>query len=341
MGQIDSGHVAFANPRQDWLALVMEDVVDPSRPIVDPHHHLWDRPYSRYMSEECLADVHSGHAIAASVYVECKSMYRKEGPENRRSIGEVEFANSVARSSETAHAGSSRICAGIVGSTDFRALGDEAEEILALLIEAGGGRLKGIRQSSNWTADRAISDRPRHLLLDEEFRRGFSWLNRLGLSFDAFLFYPQSPDLVDLAHAFPDTEIVLDHLGGPIEIAKCGVLQEQAFEEWRASIREAAKCPNVSIKLGGLGMKHSGFDFYSRETPLTSDQVAAAWRPLVETAIETFGVKRSMFESNFPPDKGSISYRVLWNAFKKITASFSADEKNSLFSGTAKTFYRL
>jgi len=341
-----AANMAYGDPREDWLALMTEDVVDPLRIIVDAHHHLWDRSGSRYMLEEFLTDVDdAGHAIAATVYVECRSMYRREGPANRRSIGEVEFASDVAKASEASRDASIRVCSGIVGRTDFRALGNEAEEILGSLIEKGNRGLRGIRQSSNWTDDKeispAIDDRPRYLLLDEEFRRGFSWLNRFGLSFDAFLFHPQIPDLIDLAHTFPDTKIVLDHLGGPIGIVKGGSLQQRAFDHWQFLIREVAKCPNVSIKLGGLGMKYPGFEFYSRKSPLTSDQIAKAWRPFIETAIEAFGVKRSMFESNFPPDKGSCSYRILWNAFKKITTLYSEDEKNDLFSETAKQFYRL
>jgi predicted TIM-barrel fold metal-dependent hydrolase len=346
MEQKEAVNMAYANPREDWLTSMTEDVVDPHRIIVDAHHHLWDRPGARYMLEEFLTDVDdAGHAIAATVYVECRSMYRREGPANRRSIGEVEFASDVAKASEASRDASIRVCSGIVGRTDFRALGNEAEEILGSLIEKGNGGLRGIRQSSNWTDDKeispAIDDRPRYLLLDEEFRRGFSWLSWFGLSFDAFLFHPQIPDLIDLAHTFPDTTIVVNHLGGPIGIVRGGSLQKCAFDHWQLLIKELAKCPNVSIKLGGLGMKYSGFEFYSRISPLTSDQVAEAWRPLVETAIEAFGVKRSMFESNFPPDKGSCGYRILWNAFKKITMSYSEDEKNDLFSGTAKECYRL
>jgi len=335
----------FANPREDWLALVDEDVADPGRIIVDSHHHFWDLPVSRYMVEEFLADVNSGHAISSSVYVECKSMYRSDGPMNRRSVGEVEFVRSVAEASENDHVGSSRICSAIVGGVDFRTLGDEAEDILVSLVEAGKGRLRGIRQPSNWTADRTIGpvmpDRPPYLLLDEKFRQGFFWLSRVGLSFDAFIFHPQIPDLIDLATAFPDTKIVLDHLGGPIGVVRSETLQEDVFNEWRVLINELAKCPNVSIKLGGLGSKFAGFDFHSREKPPSSDQAAEAWRPFIETAIEAFGTKRSMFESNFPPDKGTCSYRTLWNAFKKIAASFSEDEKDDLFSGTARAFYRL
>lgn len=333
----------FSNPRAEWLALVEEEIVEPSRVIVDPHHHLWERPGSRYLADDFLADASSGHAVSASVFVECKSSYRQQGPANRRSLGEVEFASDIAEAA--AASGSIGICRGIVAGTDFRALGQESEEIFNSFLKLGKGRLRGFRQPSSWTENAAISsifpDMPRYLLLDERFRDGFSGLGRLGLSFDAFLFHPQIPDLIDLANAFPETKIVLDHLGGPLAIASAGDLRREVFDDWLAAIRELSRCANVSIKLGGLGMNYPGFDFHLRERPPGSDELARCWRPLIDAAIEAFGTKRSMFESNFPPDKSTCSYQVLWNAFKKITASFSEDEKNDLFNGTATAFYRL
>jgi predicted TIM-barrel fold metal-dependent hydrolase len=345
MQQSKDANMAYADVREDWLGKLREEILDPHRVIVDAHHHLWDRDRSRYLLEEFLTDARSGHAITASVYVECRSMYRLDGPKECRSLGEVEFANGVAEQCETESVGKIRVCGAIVGRTDLRALRNQAEEILRAFVAVGGGRLRGIRQSSNWTDNSEVSpeipDRPRGLLLSDEFRHGFSWLNKLQLAFDAFLFHPQMAELIDLAQEYPDTKIILNHLGGPIGISRGGRIDKQVFSEWRTQLRSAAKCPNIFVKVGGLGMKYSGFSFHSKKSPPNSCQLRDAWHPLIETAVDAFGTKRSMFESNFPPDKGAYSYNVLWNAFKRITSAYSEDEKDDLFSRTAAAAYRL
>jgi predicted TIM-barrel fold metal-dependent hydrolase len=178
-------------------------------------------------------------------------------------------------------------------------------------------------------------------LLDSTFRKGFACLAPLGLSFDAWLFHPQLPEFVDLARAFPDTKIVLDHCGGPVGLGRFAGRREETFPLWKASIQEVAKCPNVSVKLGGLAMRLLGFDFHERSKPPSSEQAAAAWRPYIETCIEAFGPQRCMFESNFPPDKGQCSYQVIFNAFKRIAAQYGEAEKTALFSKTAADVYRL
>ena len=212
-------------------------------------------------------------------------------------------------------------------------------------IAAGQGRFRGIRHSSAWDADADVAGmyatRPRGLLLDTTFRKGFACLAPLGLSFDSWLFHPQIGELTDLARAFPDTKIVLDHCGGPIGIGGYANRRDEIFVGWKASIREIAKCPNVVVKLGGLAMRLLGYDFHERPMPPSSEDAAAAWRPYIETCIEAFGPGRCMFESNFPPDKGQCSYQVIFNAFKRIAASYSEPEKAALFSRTAADFYRL
>lgn len=330
--------------RPDWLSQHSEDIIDPDREIVDAHHHLWDRPAGRYLLNEMLADVNEGHNIVASVYVDCGSMYRTDGPEELRPVGEVEFANGIAAMSESGSYGKARLCAGIVSSADLL-LGSKIQSVLEAQIAAGGGRFRGIRRVSSWDADedlmRGLVKRPPGLLLDPRFREGFACLGKLGLSFDAFLFHPQIPELIDLARAFPDTRIVLDHGGGPIGRASYAKNPQDTFGIWQTHIRELAKCHNVWVKLGGLGMRLSGFDFDQKARPPSSEELARAWDPYIETCIEAFGADRSMFESNFPPDKSSCSYAVLWNAFKRIAASYSESEKVALFSGSARTFYRL
>jgi predicted TIM-barrel fold metal-dependent hydrolase len=334
----------YADPREDWLAQRREEIIDPQRPIVDPHHHLWDRGGQRYLIEEMTDDIASGHNIVATVYVDCRSMYRAIGPEAFRPVGEVEFANGVAAMSASGGYGKAAICAGIVSHVNLL-LGDDARPVLEAEIAAGNGRFRGIRHSSAWDADPEVAGmyatRPKGLLLDPAFRRGFACLAPLDLSFDAWLFHPQIGELIDLARAFPDTRIVLDHCGGPAGIGRYAGRRDEVFQVWKASIMETAKCPNVTVKLGGLAMRLLGYDFHERPMPPSSAEVAAAWRPYIETCIEAFGPERGMFESNFPPDKGQCSYQVIFNAFKRIAAQYSEAEKAALFSKTASDFYRL
>jgi len=334
----------YADPRPDWLALRKEEVLDPQRLIVDPHHHLWDRGGQRYLIEDMVDDIASGHNIIATVYVEARSMYRASGPEALRPVGEVEFANGVAAMSASGGYGPAAICAGIVGHVNLL-LGEGARAVLEAEMIAGNGRFRGIRHSAAWDADADVAGmyatRPKGLLLDPTFRKGFACLAPLGLSFDAWLFHPQIGELTDLARAFPDTKIVLDHCGGLLGIGSYANRREEIFANWKTSIEEIAKCPNVVVKLGGLAMRLLGYDFHERPLPPSSEQAAAAWRPYIETCIEAFGPERGMFESNFPPDKGQCSYQVIFNAFKRIAAQYSETEKTALFSKTATDFYKL
>ena len=334
----------YADPQPDWLALRQEEALDPTRPIVDPHHHLWDRGDQRYLIEEITSDIASGHNVIATVYVEARSMYRAKGPESLRPVGEVEFANGVAAMSASGGYGPAAVCAGIVGHVNLL-LGPDARPVLEAEIVAGQGRFRGIRHSSAWDADPDVAGmyatRPNGLLLDPTFRKGFACLAPMGLSFDAWLFHPQIGEFTDLARAFPDTRIVLDHCGGPVGIGRYANRREEILAGWKASIWQLAKCPNVVVKLGGLAMRLLGYDFHQRSMPPSSEELAAAWRPYLETCIEAFSPERCMFESNFPPDKGQCSYQVIFNTFKRIAAQYSEAEKTALFSKTAMDFYRL
>ena len=334
----------YADPREDWLAQYTEEIIDPARPIVDPHHHLWDRGGQRYLIEEMTDDIASGHNIIATVYVDCRSMYRAEGPEAFRPVGEVEFANGVAAMAASGAYGTAAICAGIVSHVNLL-LGDDAKAVLEAEIAAGNGRFRGIRHSAAWDEDPNVAGmyatRPKGLLLNSNFRRGFACLAPLGLSFDAWLFHPQIGELADLARAFPGTRIVLDHCGGPVGLGRFAGKRQETFRAWKASIQDVAKCDNVVVKLGGLAMCLLGYDFHRRPQPPSSEELAAAWRPYVETCIEAFGPERCMFESNFPPDKGQCSYQVIFNTFKRLASQYSEAEKTALFSGTAKDVYRL
>jgi predicted TIM-barrel fold metal-dependent hydrolase len=334
----------YADPREDWLALHTEEIIDPTCPIVDPHHHLWDRSDVRYLIDEITDDIASGHNIIATVYVEARSMYRSSGPEAFRPVGEVEFVNGMAAMAASGAYGKTQICAGIVGHVNLF-LGDGAKAVLEAEIAAGGGRFRGIRHSAAWDADPNVahfySTRPKGAMLDPTFRKGFACLAPLGLSYDGWLFFPQLSEFVDLARAFPDTKMCLDHCGGVVGIGSYANRREELFPVWKKSIQEAAKCSNVVVKLGGLAMTLPGFGFENLPKPPSSEQAAAAWKPYIETCIEAFGPDRCMFESNFPPDKGTCSYQVIFNAFKRLAANASEAEKTALFSKTATDFYRL
>ncbi len=240
--------------------------------------------------------------------------------------------------------GKTRVCAGIVGYADL-ALGAAVEKVLDAQITAGGGRFRGIRFITATHPDQATWGsavlRPAGLLMDRQVREGFARLAPLGLSFDAWMYHTQLGELADLARAFPATPIVLDHVGGPIGLGRYAGKRDEVFAEWSAGIRELAQCPNVHVKLGGLGMHMFGFTMHAQELPPSSEELATLWRPYIETCIAAFGPQRAMFESNFPVDKGSCGYAVLWNAFKRIAAGCSAAEKEALFAGTARRFYRL
>lgn len=327
-----------------WLERRREEILEPDLPICDPHHHLWDFPTNRYLLPELLADTGSGHRIERTVFIECTAFYRADGPEALRVTGETEFVNGAAAMAASGRYGATRACAGIVGYADLTR-GAAAEEVLAAHVAAGNGRFRGIRHAAGWDASPDVQNShtqpPAELYRRSDFRAGFAKLRQFGLSFDVWLYHPQLADVADLADAFPDQPMVLDHVGGPLGIGPYEGRRDEIFPRWRQSIRELARRPNVSVKLGGLGMKICGFAFHKRPEPPSSEELAALWRPYVETCIEAFGAERAMFESNFPVDKVSCSYAVLWNAFKRLAQGASAAEKAALFRGTAMRFYRL
>ncbi len=338
-----------------------EAILEPELPIVDPHHHLWDRrayvaqgpehpfmtaiaPAARYLLDELLADTGSGHNVTATVFVECGAFYKADGPVELRPVGETEVVNGVAAMSASGLYGDMRACAGIVGRADLL-LGDAVTRVLEAHVTAGGGRFRGIRNSASFDTDNEVLGPLNRvqagLYRDATFREGFRRLAPLGLSFDAWLLEPQLPDVIDLARAFPDTTIVLDHVGTPLGRASYDGRLPERFPIWKANIQELARSSNAVVKLGGLAMAFCNFPSFLAEPRAPSEQLAREWGPYIETCIEAFGPNRCMFESNFPVDLGSCSYATLWNAFKHIAKAASADEKTALFSGTAKQVYRL
>jgi predicted TIM-barrel fold metal-dependent hydrolase len=337
----------MTNNHDEWLKLTTEQPIEPDLPICDAHHHLWhrpstqDRPGSRYLFEELLDDVGSGHNIVKTVFVQCGSMYRKDGPEEMKPVGETEFVQGVAAMSASGQYGPTEVAAGIVGYADLT-IGDAIAPMLEAHIRAGRN-FRGIRYMTSWedNPEFPIYAKAPHMLMDPGLRRGFACLERYGLSFDAWLHHTQLMELVDLARVFPDTPIILDHIGGPILIGSYAGKREEVFEEWKRGIAELATCPNVVVKLGGIGLPLLGFGWHERSAPPGSAEMAEATAPYYLWCIERFGVDRCMFESNFPVDKRTCSYTVLWNAFKIMTKDFSAQERAALFHDTAAKVYRL
>jgi L-fuconolactonase len=332
------------NPDPAWVAKLNEPALEPELPIVDPHHHLWQRTGNDYLFHDLLADTKTGHNIVATVFVDCHSMYRKEGPAELRCTGETEFANGVAAMSASGLYGNLRACAGIISHVDLR-LGSKAGAVFDAQIAAGNGRFKGIRYQTGWDADPGIrnsrTDPTPELTRDKTWREGFKELAKRDLVFDSWLYHPQIGEVADLADAFPNTQIVLDHIGGPLGYAGYAGRHDEVRTAWKKSMTELAKRRNVTVKVGGLGMAMGWFDFYTRPAPPSSQQLADAFKPWIETCIELFGAERCMFESNFPVDKITSGYGVLWNAFKRVAAKASAAEKTALFSGTASRVYKL
>jgi predicted TIM-barrel fold metal-dependent hydrolase len=329
--------------RDQWLAQVTEAALEPDLPICDPHHHLWDHPGRRYLLDELLADTGSGHRVVSTVFVECMSMYRAAGPEAARPVGETEFVNGVAAMSASGRYGPTRVAAGIVSFADLT-LGEAVGPVLDAHM-ARSPRFRGVRHAAGWDASDQVrnshTNPPPGLLADARFRRGFAELGRRGLTFDAWLYHPQIPELTELARAFPGITIVLDHLGGPLGIGPYEGRRADVYALWTGAIRELAQCPNVVVKLGGLVMPINGFGFHRRDRPATSAELADATRDWYLHAIDCFGPARAMFESNFPVDKASCSYAVLWNGFKRLTAGWSPADRAALFRDTAERVYRV
>ncbi len=327
--------------RPDWLASATEPALEPALPIVDAHHHFYERPGWTYLLDDYMEDLRSGHNVRASVYMQALTRYRAAGPDALRPVGETEF---VAAATAPRWAEGPEVARAIVGYADLR-LGAAVRDMLEAHIAAGRGRFRGVRHLTTWDADPSLANpvtaAPKGLLLDPQYRAGVSELAKLGLSYDAWLFFPQLPELFDLAKANPDTTIIVNHCGGVVRTGQYRNKQAEVFERWSRDMRELARLPNVYVKLGGLGMRINGFNFEQGDLPPSSIDLAQTWQPWMLTCIEAFGADRCMFESNFPVDKGSYPYSNGWNAFKRLTAKAGPAERDALFRGTASAIYRL
>lgn len=328
-------------PDNQWLAALHEEVLEPELPIVDPHHHLWVRNGYTYLMPELAADLASGHNIVATVYAECHSMYRADGATEQRSLGETEFVRGQAAMSASGDFGSVRACDVMFGNVDLT-LGGAVEPLLEQHLEASGGRFRGVRLSSGWHADDKIPNIAEHpqMLVDPRVNEAVAVVKRMGLSLDCWLYHPQLDEVAQLADAHPELTIILNHVGSPILGGPYRGKSDEVFQEWKAAIIRVSERDNVFVKLGAMPIRMPSYEG-DRTLPPSSEEVAAAWRPWMETCIEAFGPARSMYESNFPVQKRWCSYQVCWNAFKRISAGASAAEKTDLFSGAAARAYRI
>jgi L-fuconolactonase len=327
-----------------WYAQVTEDIIEPQRPIIDPHHHLfsgWDIP--DYLLEDLWEDTGSGHKIEKTVFMECGYHYYEKGPDHLKPVGETEFVANIAQ--QSAAAGPTKaVISGIVSFADLT-IGDTLNEVLDAHESAGKGLFRGIRHSGAhhpYPEEAYIpASYPLGLFLDEDFQAGVRLLSTRGYTYESWHYHFQLGDFYELARAVPETTIILDHFGTPLGTKSFQAHREEIFLQWQADIARLAKCPNVYAKLGGLAMPDNGFGWHLAPKPATSDELVFAQKRFYLHTIECFGVNRCMFESNFPVDKLSISYQVLWNAFKKMVAGFSEDEKHALFYGNAEKVYHL
>jgi predicted TIM-barrel fold metal-dependent hydrolase len=333
----------------EWLALNPEEALEPDLPICDPHHHLWDKrtarvPYLRYQLDELLADIQGGHNVRSTVFVEARAMYRDGESDAMRPVGEVEYVQGIAAASASGLYGDVRAAAGIVGHANLN-LGDRVRPVLEALQAASPNRFRGIRHSVVWDDDPAIENTALHRMKGQlgtdAFRAGARVLADMGHSFEGWLYFHQLPELADFARAVPELPIVLNHIGGLILTGPYASRRDEVLATWRAGIADVAKCPNVVVKLGGIGMPIKGFDWAYRATPIGSEELADSMAPLIHYCIEQFGPERSMFESNFPVDKVSYSYNVLYNAFKRLSSGYSPSERAAMFHDTAARVYRL
>lgn len=327
--------------RPEWLALRTEPALDPGQPVLDSHHHLYQRPGLRYLLDEYAADLASGHDVRATVAVQARAMLRADGPPELAALGETEFLNGQAAMSASGIFGPARVAAAIVGHVDLRL--DGVRQVLERHVAAAGGRLRGIRHPLAWDADARLLNpayaTTQELANTDTFRRGLTVLQSMGLSFEIWAFYPQLPQLARMARAFPDLPIVVNHLGGVIRAGEHS--KEDVFALWRQGLARLAECPNVVVKLSGLGMRLSAFGFDDGALPPSSEDLAAAWYPWMMTTLDLFGPARCMWGSNFPVDKGSYSYATGLNAMKRLLAGASDGERHDVLWRCAAQHYKL
>ena len=324
-----------------WLKQVREDILEPDRPIVDPHHHLWPGEF-KYLLEDLWRDTEDGHNILKTVFIECSQEYLTTGEASLMPVGETKFVRDIALEA-TKQSNKAQIC-GIVGHANLL-LGANVKVILEAHIAEGDGLFKGIRHAGGWDHHDEIGNShhnpPEKLYLLESFSDGLDAIEKANLSFEAWQYHHQLKEVTAIAQAHPNLKIVLNHFGGPIGIGPYENKSDEIFGLWKEDLKKLASFENVYAKLGGLAMPVNGFNFHKQDKPATSDEIIEKHRKFYDFSIEVFGPERCMFESNFPVDRQSVSYHVIWNAFKKMAANFSEEDKDYLFRKTAENFYSL
>jgi predicted TIM-barrel fold metal-dependent hydrolase len=324
-----------------WLAQVVEDIIDPDREIVDPHHHLWQRPDWNYELAELWGDTSAGHNVVQTVFLECGSKYLGDGAEHFRPVGETTYVAKIAAASAQ-DPNKARIAA-IVSRADLRHA--ELDAVLDAHEAASQGLFRGIRHAGarepHPDGFLIPGSAPAGLYADAAFQRGVARLGERGYTYDTWHYFHQNADFAELAKAVPDTTLVLDHFGTPLGVGYYAGKQHAIFTQWQKDIETIARCPNVVAKLGGLAMPDNGFGWDKRERPPSSDEFVDAQAKYYHHTIECFGAQRCMFESNFPVDRLSISYPILWNGLKKIASRYTEAEQSAMFNGTARRVYQL
>ncbi|MBV6271343.1 amidohydrolase family protein [Alcaligenaceae bacterium CGII-47] len=333
--------ITHVSPSQEWLESRNEPIIEPDQSIIDPHHHFSEH-WGGYFLKELVRDLKSGHKLCGTVYVQCGLAYRESGPDYLKPVGETEAVMSIVESIPAEYQ-ELNIAAGIIGHADL-SMGESVDEILEAHIRVAGDRFKGIRDSGAWNSDfrHGVLPRPqRGLFLDRQFQLGFSRLHKQGLSFESWVYHHQLDELLALARAFPETPIMINHIGAPLGVGPYKDKRAEVMEQWKPMMKALSACHNVYVKLGGLGTAVFGYHFNELPVAPSSEVLAEAWGPYFNTCIDLFGADRCMFESNFPVDRSISSYHVLWNAFKRVVSSASSSEKDALFHNNAARFYKL
>ena len=327
----------------DWLAQTPEETLEPDIPICDPHHHFWvSRPepvhYQQYLLPELSADVGSGHNVRSTVFIEVRCNYREDGPDQMKPVGEVEYIQTIA---DAAASRPTKAAAAIIGHADLK-LGEDVRPVLEAMQSASPNRFRGVRHSVGWDESPELANRDiRGALGTDGYRSGAKVLADMGLILENSLYFHQLPELAEFARAVPEVTIVLNHIGGLLRVGPYADRDDEVLPIWRKGVEEVAKCPNIVMKLGGVGQLRYGFYWHDRETAIGSEELAGDLAPLMKHCIQQFGPDRCMFESNFPVDKISYSYNVLYNAFKRLSKGYSASERTAMFHDTAARVYSI
>jgi len=330
----------------DWLALTTEETLEPEIAICDPHHHFWvHRPepadYQQYLLPDLVGDVNSGHNVHSTVFIEVRCEYRTDGPDEMKPVGEVEYVQTIADASASGSHGPTKAAAAIIGHADLK-LGEGVRPVLEAMQAASPNRFRGVRHSVGWDESRELANREINGALGTDgYRAGAKVLAGMGLILENSLYFHQASELADFARALPELTIVLNHIGGLVRVGPYANRDEYVLPEWRKGIELMAKAPNIVLKLGGVGQTRFAYGWDERETPVGSEELAETLGPLMNHCIEQFGPERCMFESNYPVDKISYSYNVLFNAFKRLSKGYSATDRANLFHGTAARVYNI